>query len=56
MCQRAGAVHLRQVDNLAERFVMGRSVAAAACAESDSKNTAVGYVLVTDLQSEGKIL
>ena len=43
-------MHLRKVDNLAKRFIMGRRVAAAPGAESDSKRSLIGNIFVADLQ------
>ena len=49
MRQGTGPVHLRKVDDLAERFIMGRGVAAAPGTESDSKRATKGNILIADL-------
>ena len=43
-------MHLREIDNLAQRFIVGCRVAAAPGAESDSKRSLVGNIFVADLQ------
>ena len=49
MGQGTGSVHLREIDDLAERFIMCRRIAAAPGAESDSKRSLVGNILIADL-------
>ena len=46
MCQRSGPVHFREVDNLAERFVVRCRIAAASCSESDCESPLIGNILV----------
>src|SRR5699024_5792025 len=41
MGQGTGAVHLREIDDFTERFIMSRSVAAAPGTESDSKRSLI---------------
>ena len=49
MGQGTGSVHLCEIDNLAQRFIMGRRIAAAPGAKSDSKRSLVGNIFVADL-------
>ena len=49
-------MHLRKVDDLPQRFIMGRRVAAAPGAESDGKRSLIGNIFITDLQGRRQIL
>ena len=49
-------MHLREIDDLAQRFIVGCRVPAAPGAESDGKRPLVGNILVADLQGRRQIL
>ena len=49
MGQGTGAVHLREIDDFTQGFVMSCGVAAAPGAESDSKRSLIGNILIANL-------
>ena len=55
MGQRTGATHFGQVDDLPQRLIVGDSAAAAAGAEGNGEDTAVGDVLFADFQSRTEV-
>ena len=55
MCQGTGPVHLRKIDDFAQRLIMSRRIAAAPGAESDRKRSLIGNVFVADLQGSRQI-
>ena len=56
MGESAGSVHFCQIDDLAQRFVMCRRVAAAASAEGDRQRTGKRNIFVGDMQRRREIL
>ncbi len=55
MCQRTGTPHFCQVDDLPQRLIMGDGTAAAAGAEGNGEDAAIGNVLFADLQGRTEV-